>query len=420
MKMNEMRWGMEARPQNGLICVDLFCGAGVGACGVKLAGYHMAYAVDNNPYAVKTYNKMIGPHAVLSDIRKINPNDIPDHDFMIATPVCKSFSVAGKGDGFENKDFGDLPHEFLRILKAKKPKAFLFENVNGMVNKKNRPGFEAFVKEIENSSYNVTWKLVDCYEYGIPQHRKRVFMVGIRSDLGKTFEFPEIVSKSERKTIRDAIGDLPNPDKVMNSLKDIQYEAQEQSSVHNHVGYGIRNDGKEFVHKIPVGGNWKALNEEDARKFMGRAFESGGGRTGFLRKVSFDQPAYTITSLMNGKNNAQIIDNQDKYYEGGFSPRYVSRNRQKQWNEASYTIVSEARQLPLYPEPANYDIRKMDTYDVLPPRRFTVRECLRLQTVPDWFSFAEDVPLNKQYERCSGIPSLMAYKLAIEIEKYLT
>ncbi|MFE8096218.1 DNA cytosine methyltransferase, partial [Bacillus toyonensis] len=51
MKMNEMRWGMEARPQNGLICVDLFCGAGVGACGVKLAGYHMAYAVDNNPYA---------------------------------------------------------------------------------------------------------------------------------------------------------------------------------------------------------------------------------------------------------------------------------------------------------------------------------------------------------------------------------
>ena len=419
MKMNEMRWGMTQRPQNGLICVDLFCGAGVGTCGVVLAGYQMVYGVDNNPYAVNTYNKMIGPHAVVADIRKVKVNDIPDHDLMIATPVCKSFSVAGKGDGFDNKDFGDLPHQFLRLLKAKKPKAFLFENVNGIVNKKNKPGFEAFVKEIEDSSYNVTWKLIDCHQYGVPQHRKRVFMVGFRSDLGKTFEFPEVVPEGERTTIRDAIGDLPNPDKVMNSSKDVQYVAKEQSLLQNHIGYGIRKDEVEFVDKIPVGGNWKDLKEEDARKFMGGAYESGGGRTGFLRKVSFDKPAHTITSLMNGKSNAQIVDNQNKYFEGGFSPRYLSRNRQKQWGEASYTIVSEARQLPLYPEPANYDIRKMDTYDILPPRRFSVRECLRLQTAPDWFSFSEDIPLNKQYERCSGIPSLMAYKLAMEIEKYL-
>ncbi|MFJ8531417.1 DNA cytosine methyltransferase [Bacillus sp. NPDC094106] len=419
MKLHELRWGMIERPRNGLTSIDLFCGAGVGACGVKLAGYQMLYAIDNKAYAVHTYNKNIGPHAVLGDIRKVNPEEIPDHDVMIATPVCKSFSFAGKGDGFDNKDFGDLPHQFFRLLKAKKPKAFLFENVNGIVSKKNKPEFEKFVKEIEDISYNVTWKVVDCYEYGVPQHRKRVFMVGIRSDLGKTFEFPEIVPENERKTIRDAIGDLPNPDKVINSSKDIQYESAKQSPFQNHIGYGIRNDEKEFVDKIPVGGNWKDLNEEDARRFMGGAFESGGGKTGFLRKVSFDKPAYTITSLMNGKNNAQIIDNQDKYYEGGFSPRYLSRNRQKQWDEASYTIVSEARQLPLYPEPANYDIRKMDMYDILPPRRFTVRECLRLQTVPDWFSFSEDIPLSKQYERCSGIPSLVAYKLTIELEKYL-
>ncbi len=105
------------------------------------------------------------------------------------------------------------------------------------------------------------------------------------------------------------------------------------------------------------------------------------------------------------------VKNHTDYYDGGFSSRYTSRNRQRQWDEPSFTVVATARQLPLYPEPANYDIRNMVEYDVPPPRRFTVRECLRIQSVPDWFSFDDSVPLAKQYERCSGIPSLVAYKL---------
>ncbi|MEG0900256.1 MAG: DNA (cytosine-5-)-methyltransferase [Oscillospiraceae bacterium] len=419
MNRNEPRWGMIEREKNGFTVVDLFCGAGVGACGTLLAGYEIVYAVDNQKYAIDTYNKNIGNHAVQRDIRTVMAEEIPDHDLMIATPVCTSFSFSGNGKGVEDEKYGDLSFHFLRILKAKKPKAFLFENVNGMVCKKHKPFFEELIKTIENIGYEVKWNVFNCYEYGVPQHRKRIFMVGIREDIKKEFHFPEKIAEELRTNIRYAIGDLPNPDMVLNSSKDIQFIADEKSCVDNHIGYGIRNDEKPFIDKVPIGGNWKALNEEDARAFMGKAFESGGGRTGFLRKVVFDKPCYAITSTMNGKNNAQIMDNQDKYYEGGFSPRYLSRNRQRQWDEASFTIVSEARQLPLYPEPANYDIRKMEEYDVPPPRRFTVRECLRLQTVPDWFKFSEDIKLNKQYARCSGIPSLMAYKLVIEIEKCL-
>lgn len=417
--IDELRWGMTKRASNGLKVVDLFCGGGVGACGVTLAGYDIVWAVDNKEYAVNTYNENIGNHAVVQDIRKTMADDIPDHDLMIATPVCKSFSFAGNGEGVDNKDFGDLSYHFYRLLKEKKPKAFLFENVDGMVSKKHRPFFDGLVKYVEEIGYVVTWKVINCYEYGVPQNRKRVLMVGIRADLNKKFEFPEVIPIEERTTIRQAIGDLPNPDIVMNSKKDIQFVNDEKATLENHSGYGIRNDEKPFIDKVPIGGNWKDLIEEDAKKFMGNAFYSGGGRTGFLRKVTFDKPAHTITSTMNGKNNAQIIDNQDKYYKGSFSPRYLSRNRQRQWDEPSFTIVSEARQLPLHPEPANYDIRKMDTYDILPPRRFTVRECLRIQTVPDWFIFDEKIDLKKQYERCSGIPSLMAYKLVIEIEKYI-
>lgn len=410
---------MVKRPLNGLKVVDLYCGAGVGASGILLAGYDIVYGVDIKDYAVNTYNENIGNHAVKMDIRALLPEDIPDHDLMIATPVCKSFSFAGKGDGEKNELYGDLCYQFYLKLKGKKPKAFLFENVDGIVSKKHKPFFRNLVRMIKKIGYRVSWKVIDCYDYGVPQHRKRLIMVGIRKDLNKYFKFPRVVPEDERTNIRYAIGDLPDPDMVMNSKKDIQFINEKKNDVKNHVGYGIRKDEKDFIDKVPVDGNWRDLNKEDAKKFMGKAFESGGGRTGYLRKVSFDKPAHTITSTMNGKNNSQIIDNQDKYYKGDFSPRYKSRNRQKQWEEASFTIVSEARQLPLYPEPQNYDIRKMDTYNVPPPRRFTVRECLRLQTVPDWFYFNDDISLNKQYERCSGIPSLVAYKFAIEIEKYI-
>lgn len=315
---------------------------------------------------------------------------------------CQPFSVAGKGEGINDEKQGDLGYHFYRIICDKQPKAFLMENVGGVLTKKHRAFFDELVQLFEDAGYNVTWDLINCYEYGVPQLRKRVFVIGIRKDLGKRFVFPEKIPESERTTIRDAIGDLPDP-----------------NGINNHRGYGIRKDEAPYINKIPPGGNWKDLSEEEQKAFLGKAFYSGGGKTGFLRKVSFDAPAYTITSVMNGKNNAQIIDNQDKYYKGDFSPRYKSRNRQKQWDEPSFTIVSQARQLPLYPEPANYDIRKMDEMDVPPPRRFTVRECLRLQTVPDWFSFSDDIPLNKQYERCSGIPSLVAYKFGIAIAELL-
>ena len=364
------RFGIIERDYNGLKVVDLFCGAGVGACGIKLAGFDIIHAIDNKNYAVETYNKNIGNHAIQQDIRNVSVEDIPNHDLMVATPTCKSFSWAGRKTGFDDEEHGDLIYHFVRLLEGKKPKAFLFENVDGMLSKKNKPIFLDIMKDIEDIGYKVKWKVVDCYNYGVPQHRKRVFAIGIRNDINKEFEFPSEIEDSLKRNIKYAIGGLPYPNMILNSEKDIQYINQEKSYIDNHIGYGIRNDEKEFVNKIPIGGNWRALNEDDAKKFLGGAYNSGGGKTGFLRKIDINNPSYTITSIMNGKNNAQIVDTQGEFI----------------------TPV---------------------------PRRFTIRECLRLQTVPDFFKFDDNIKLNQQYERCSGIPSLMAYKLAIEIEKVL-
>lgn len=319
---------MKQRENNGLTMVDLFCGAGIGAVGFKLAGYNIIDAIDNKQYAVDTYNLNIGKHARLADVRKLDKSNLPYADVFVGGFPCSPFSVAGSQKGFQDKEHGDLGYHFYRLVEEIQPKAFIAENVKGLTFKKHKDFFESLLHNLEYAGYNVTWKLINCFDYGVPQDRERVFIVGIRKDLNKTFEFPEPVHKSERKYLIDAIGDLPNPD-----------------------------------------------SEHD-------------------------------------------VKNHKEYYKGGFSSRYLSRNRQRQWNEPSYTIVSSARQLPLHPEPPNYDIRKMDEYDCDPPRRFTVRECLRIQTVPDWFYFDDSIDFNKQHERCSGIPSLFAYKLGIQLEKY--
>lgn len=424
---------MNKSTKKELTVVDLFSGGGIGAVGVKMAGFKIIYAIDNNKYAVETYNKNIGNHCVQADIRKLNIDDIPDSDIILGSPVCKSFSPAGNNKGFTDKKYGDLPFYYLNIIKHKKPKMLIFENVKGMISKNHKKSFDLLIKEIEKIGYRVKFKILNAYEYGVPQLRERLIVVGVRNDVKKEFIFPEIVPIENRMNIYDAIGDLPEPNKVMNSNKDIQY-INTCNEIKNHTGYGIRRDEKPFVNKIPSGGNWRSLSEDDAKKFLGKAYYNSGGRTGYLRKVNIEKPSYTITSTMNGKNNSQIIDNrefyiykhknnirnQSIYFDGGFSSRYKSRNRQKQWDEPSYTIVSEGRQLPLYPEPNNFDIRNLDKYNIAPPRRFTVRECLRLQSVPDWYEIDEEIPLSKQYEIVgNGIPSLLTYKIFNNIKNVL-
>lgn len=427
----EHKIGLIQRKSNNLKVIDLFCGGGLGAVGIKMAGFNIVYSIDINKYAVDTYNKNIGNHCVKDDIRALSIDDIPDCDVVMASPVCKSFSFAGNGKGFEDDKYGDLPHQFVRIVEGKKPKAFVFENVKGILSKSSKDEFLNLVNYLEELGYNINYKIINCYLYGVPQLRERLLMVGVRKDIGK-YEFPLEIEEDRRLNIFDAIADLPSPYMVMNSKKDIQFISNSKIIVANHIGYGLRNDEKSLINKVPSGGNWKSLSEEDAKSFLGKAYYNGGGKTGYLRRVKVDNPSYTITSAMIGKNNAQIIDdkeliiyehnikNQDIYYEAGYSSMYLSRNRQKQWNEPSYTIVSEARQLPLYPEPINFDIRKLVDYEIAPPRRFTVRECLRLQSVPDWFEIDNTISLNKQYEIVgNGIPSLITYKIFIKLENIL-
>ena len=226
----------------------------------------------------------------------------------------------------------------------------MIENVKGIVGPKNKDFFNNLLDILSSGGYRIKWKILNCYEYGIPQKRERVFVIGIRNDIRGVFYFPDKIEQSKRVNIKTAIQGLTE---IPNGLN-------------NHSGFGLRNDEKPFAHKIRPGENWKALPIEDQKAFMKKGFYSGGGRAGALYKVDFNNPSRTILSSPMGKATAQLVD-----YGNG-------------------TI-----------------------------RRFTVRESLRLQTAPDWFYFPDHIPLSKQYERCSGIPSLMAYKLFLNIADVL-
>lgn len=334
---------------NKMTVVDFFCGAGIGAIGTEYAGFDTLFAFDNNKHAVNTYNhNMKHKVAVLKDAREIVFSDIPKADIYTGGFPCQPFSTAGNNLGEEDPDKGNLGLVISNCILENEPKGFMLENVSGISNKKNIHFLEKIIALL-STKYNVTCEKINCVDYGVPQERVRIFIFGVRKDLEGKFELPK---KTETiYTVRDAIGDLPQIPNNENNHDDLP-------------SFKLRNDEKPFAHKIPVGSNWKSLPDEDKRAFMKGAYFSGGGKTGFLRKVDPDKPSKTIMSSVMGKATALILD-----------------------------------------------------WGVDDQRRYTVRESLRLQTVPDTFSFPCSVPPAKQYERCSGIPSLVSYKFMLQLKK---
>ncbi|WP_276914036.1 DNA cytosine methyltransferase [Aneurinibacillus aneurinilyticus] len=198
-------------PSNGFTIAELFAGGGLMAIGLKAAGYDIKWANDFDKNAVKAYKANLGDYIVHGDITAIDPNDIPDVDIIAGGPPCQDYSVAGTGAG-EQGERGKLVWTYLDIIQRKQPKAFIFENVKGLVGKRHRQTFESLLAKFAEIGYNVSHRVVNAWDYGVAQKRERLFIVGIRKDLGFTFEFPNPKPEDYRtQVLRDVIGDLPEP-----------------------------------------------------------------------------------------------------------------------------------------------------------------------------------------------------------------
>ncbi|ADM72452.1 Modification methylase HaeIII [Paenibacillus polymyxa E681] len=299
--------------------ISFFTGAGGLDIGLNQAGFTVKLAVELMPIYCETLSLN---HAGLN-IRQGNIMDYSrekvyteagleeneEVELMVGGSPCQSFSTAGKRLAFASPG-GEAMLKFADLVTEIRPRAFMLENVKGLLSAplKNRPLNQRGgdypplePEEMRGSAlehlltrfpeYEVTYKLVNAADYGVPQKRERVFLVGMRRDLNRTFLFPEPThnelgtdGKKRWVTVRDVFDRLGN-------------------IVHHHVNYS--QDRLNYMRMIPIGGgNWRNLPDNVVEKAMGGAYASGGGKVGYFRRIHIDKPSPTVlTSPMQKSTN---------------------------------------------------------------------------------------------------------------------
>lgn len=188
--------------------VSFFAGAGGLDLGFRKAGFDVIWANEYDKSIWQTYEKN-HPDTILDrrSIVDIPSDEVPDCDGIIGGPPCQSWSEAGSKRGIKDKR-GQLFYEFMRILADKKPKFFLAENVSGMLLPAHREALTNIKQMFQDIGYDLSFKLLNVSDYGVPQDRKRVFFIGYRQDLGKKFEFPHPTTPDKKINLYEAIDDL--------------------------------------------------------------------------------------------------------------------------------------------------------------------------------------------------------------------
>ena len=288
------------------IAISFFAGAGGLDIGIHEAGFDVRLSVELEPkYCVTLKQNNPTFNVVNGDIMEYSKEKIYDDanlkydeeiDLIFGGSPCQSFSTAGKRKAFSDER-GKAMLKFIELIEEVKPKAFLLENVKGLLSAplKHRPlnergkDFPALDREEQNGSaleyllnqvkdYDVKYKVVNSAEYGIPQKRERVIFVGIRKDLNKVYTFPEITHGKNTGNPFNTVED------VIKELGDIK---------HNYVKYS--EERLKYMKLIPLGGgNWRDLDESIVEKAMGGAYKSGGGKTGYFRRIKANEPSPTL------------------------------------------------------------------------------------------------------------------------------
>ena len=337
--------------------ITLFSGSGGLDLGFKKSGFNVLWANEYDKSIWETYEKNNPDvHLDRRSIVDIESHEVPDCDGMIGGPPCQSWSEAGSLRGI-NDERGQLFYDFIRLLRGKKPKFFVTENVPGMLSPRNRAALQNIKNLFVESGYNLSFETLNSSDYGVPQDRKRVFFIGIRKDLGFEYKFPEPVQN--KVTLKGSIWDLK--DNVIKSVGK------------NHT------NGSECL--IP--------NHE---------YLTGGFSTIFLsrnRVRSWDEQSFTIQA---GGRHCPIHPS---------APKMCKVLKDGTIVEFGEEVENKKEILP------NKQIffpGKEDLY-----RRFSVREVARIQTYPDDFIFYYKSLLDGYKMVGNSVPVNLAYNIGKSI-----
>lgn len=252
--------------------LDLFCGCGGLSCGFERAGYKILLGIDNDAKALETFElNHKGAKSICGDITQIHAADIEKRiggqtiDVIIGGPPCQGMSLSGprKFDDPRNK----LYLSYIRLVEEIKPKAFVIENVPGLVSLFDGQIKDSIIEKFTKLGYTVTYKILCSADYGVPQSRRRVVFVGLKNN---QFEYPK--AYDYQVTCEMALSDLPPLiDELGTEEQEYATEAsnayqkimrENSTKVLNHVAATHSDKVKKIISLVPDGGNYKDLPEE--------------------------------------------------------------------------------------------------------------------------------------------------------------
>lgn len=277
--------------------LSIFSGGGGIDCGFKKAGFDICFSTDVWKPACNTleHNK-VGKLVVCNDIREIKYEDelsrigltVDDIDVLVGGPPCPAYSKSrfyrkDKKRALDDENSFTL-YEYFRALKEIHPKVFLFENVFGFVYKPHKPAFDLLKEQADELGYDISFKVVNTANYGVPQTRERFLCVGIKRGEGTAFVFPDETHCEPSKISEDnpllpwvTCGDV---------LNDLDYDLPED--INKQAGA----KDKELLKLIPPGENYLYLTAE--RGYPEPKFKYRSRYWSFLLKLSPDRPSWTI------------------------------------------------------------------------------------------------------------------------------
>ncbi|UCB56725.1 MAG: DNA cytosine methyltransferase [Candidatus Omnitrophota bacterium] len=345
--------------------IDLFSGCGGLSYGFVRSGYNVLLGIDNDPVALKTFKlNHSGSDTIIADIAGISGQDIlkavgrRQIDVVIGGPPCQGFSLSGprKFSDPRNK----LYLSFIRLVKELKPRAFLIENVPGIMSLYKGQIKDEIIGRFSKMGYKVSCSKLNSADYGVPQLRNRVFFVGIYK-AKEYFKFPPPVLNKECYIVaEEAIGDLPGLEDRIGTdpapypgngelTRYQKYMRQGSQYIHNHIGTRHAEMTKRVISLVPEGCNYKSLPPEYANT---RNF-------------------HVAWTRFHSKKPAPTVDTGHRHHF-----HYL--------------------------------------YDRVP----TVRECARLQSFPDIFIFIGNK--SQQYSQAgNAVPPFTAQAIAEEMRHYL-
>jgi DNA (cytosine-5)-methyltransferase 1 len=278
----------------GLTVVELFCGAGGLSLGLQQAGFKPVYAIDNDPDSCATYSANFPLTATQLDLSTAKVETIVRDvlartravDLVCGGPPCQGFSMQGRGHSEDDRNALFL--KFVRIAIGLKPKAILVENVPTILGPRGRPHVPKALDLLRNSGYKVETHVVQAADFRVPQIRKRAIIVALRAPFIATFKFPRpALQPSQYRTVRQAIGDLPQP--LDNYAEHPRYK--------NHVRRRISEINLERIQHVPEGGG--RLDVPRRLQLPCHMKANGHRHLDVFGRLRWDMPAATITAMFD-------------------------------------------------------------------------------------------------------------------------